>query len=63
LGVSAGQGINCFRGFLGFIATLLGVRLDLFKGATVYLTDRMRDGRLDAGRIGTPVDDTSKLNP
>jgi DNA-binding transcriptional LysR family regulator len=62
-GVSAAQCIDCFRGFLGFIAKLLGVRFDLFKGVTVYLTDRVRDGRLDAGMIRTPVEDTSKLNP
>jgi DNA-binding transcriptional LysR family regulator len=46
----------------GFIARHPGVTLDLHEGATVYLTDMVRDGRLDAGIIRTPVEDTAELD-
>lgn len=45
----------------GFIARYPGIRLDLVEGTTVSIVPMLRDGRLDAGLIRTPADDTDDL--
>lgn len=45
----------------GFVARYPGIRLDLVEGTTVSIVPMLRDGRLDAGLIRTPADDTDDL--
>lgn len=45
-----------------FIARYPGIQLELLEGATVYIVEMVRDGRLDAGIIRTPVDDVTGLD-